>query len=82
MSALALLFKRIVNKYTQLPCVYANVHALVASGQLTSPWGVWFRELILRKLPVHVLEKKLRNGNLYDANPWLARFEELRAKHA
>lgn len=51
-------------------------------GQLTSPLGIWVRDLAIRTLPPSVMQKKLRASNVFDINPWLKSFRELKAQRS
>ena len=46
-------------------------------GQWKHPFALQVRELILRKVPAFVLEKKLQKVNLWNVNPWLKEFQIL-----
>jgi 2-polyprenyl-6-methoxyphenol hydroxylase-like FAD-dependent oxidoreductase/1,4-dihydroxy-2-naphthoate octaprenyltransferase len=62
--------------------IYHESYKQMKLGQLTSPLGCWMRSTILKLLPAHVLEGKLRAGNMFDIEPWAAEFQLLQAEAA
>ena len=44
-------------------------------GQWTNPYLIKLRETLMRIVPASVLQKKLRNVNLFDAQPWIENFK-------
>jgi 2-polyprenyl-6-methoxyphenol hydroxylase-like FAD-dependent oxidoreductase len=46
-------------------------------GQWSHPFLVMLREFLLRKVPASLLQKKLKNVNLWKVEPWLEEFRAM-----